>query len=845
MNQDRIVFTKGSNLQNLADVIREKIHSQAKMKVSQMSQKVKALTDSFRLNFDIRHTQPTPSQWVRPSAFPDLDSVAIDYDNDEEVVYLSYDNTRRTVAASGAWAGFTFVFTVAGASAKVERGSISNGVFTASHTLHSNVSENANKFYYVYDHYGDEASEYVVYRITCENGHFKLCQFAEIPAATAGTSVNIRAIGNCCVERRGNLPWLTTIASQQSGHHATFRWGTKALRYDATRIAKNSVLNSMFSAWSQCYMLEHIDFTGWAEQTSHWNVTNLSYAWHSCLSLKELSGIADWDVSNWKITTLAYTWYYCDSLVSMDLSKWDVGEWTTFDSLDSTWCICRNLQSTGTANWNTSKWKTRIVYRTWQDNYAMKQFECEGWDTSNWVVRFMQGTWQGCYNLRSLDLSRWDTSGWNLNDQNSFGSVWAYCYNLEHLDVSTWNTSNWNVTTMSQVWAYCYSLRELDLSSWDTSNWHVTNIMNCWINCYSLQTIKGIENWDTSNWAVTAIGATWQNCYMLQELDLHRWNTSKWSLTSIAGTFSNCWSLRSCNLSGWDVTNWTEMTSMTSCFSNCWSLESLDLSTWDVGAWTNKFVGFQSVWNNCYSLKTLNISNWNTTNWKLTSISSTWYYCYSLKSFPASNWVTTNWKLTTLAEAFHNCRSLETIDLHNWDTSNWAVTNITNLFSECFNARSINVGGWDTSKWKLTTMAGLCSNCVNLEEFDISHWDTSSFNLSSGSAVQSVFSGCHKLKTLKFGSFDFSNITNVGGFISGLERLENVDALTNLNVSISFAGSYCLTRESMLNIMRSLKQQDTAGAKTIIWSMPCYNQLSAEDRAVGTSKNWNVAQSLN
>ena len=55
----------------------------------------------------------------------------------------------------------------------------------ASHTLHSTVSENANKMYYAYDHYGDEASDYVVYKITCENGHFKLCEFADIHADTS------------------------------------------------------------------------------------------------------------------------------------------------------------------------------------------------------------------------------------------------------------------------------------------------------------------------------------------------------------------------------------------------------------------------------------------------------------------------------------------------------------------------------------------------------------------------------------------------------------------------------------------------------------------------------------
>lgn len=840
MSTDRLVFTHESNLQNLADVIREKTHSQATMKVSQMSQKVKTLTDAYRMNLDIIHTQPAPSAWVRPNGFPNLDSVAIDYVNDEEVVYLTYDNTRRTVAQSNAWAGFAFVFTVAGASAKIERGSISNGVFTASHALQSDVSANATTMYYAYDHYGDEVSDYVVYKITCDNGHFKLCEFAEIPATTAGTSVKIFSIDNCCVERRGNLPWLTTLATQTvANNRDACRWGTKVLRYDATRIAKNSTLISMSGAWSQCYMLEHIDFTGWSEQTSHWNVTNLSYAWNWCLSLKELSGIEDWNVSNWKNTSLAYTWYYCDSLISMDLSKWDVGEWTTFNSLESTWYCCRNLQQMGIANWDTSKWKTNTLVSTWCDNYMMRQFECERWDTSNWVVRSMQDTWRGCYNLKSFNLSCWNTSGWAVN---TLSSAWAYCYSLEHLDVSTWDTSNWNVSSLYSVWSYCYNLRELDLSNWDTSNWHVTSIYNTWKDCYSLQTIRGIENLDTSNWALTTTMNAWQNCYMLQELDLHLWNTSKWNPSNIANTFSSCWSLRSCNLSGWDVTNWTELTSMNKCFSNCWSLETLDLSTWNVGAWTNKFVDFSSVWEYCYSLKTLNIFNWNTTNWKLTGMSGTWQQCWSLKSFPASNWVTTNWKLTTLASAFYNCRSFEQIDLHNWDTSNWVVTNISKLFCNCYNTRSINTAGWDTSKWKVTTMENLCQFCAQLEEFDISHWDTSLFNFTNN-AVTGAFQGCHKLKTLNFGLLDFSKITNVNAFVTELERLENVDALTNLNVSISFAGSFCLTRQSMLNIMMSLKKQETANAKTIRWSLPSYNQLSADDRAVGVARNWNVTQS--
>lgn len=843
MPNDRLVFTHESNLQSLADVIREKIHSQATMKVSQMAQKVKTLTDAFRVKVDISHTQPVPSTWMRPSEFPNLDSIAIDYANDEEVVYLTYDNTRRTVAQSNAWAGFAFTFTATGATAVVARGSITNGVFTAKHTVQSGVSANASTTYYAYDYYGDEASDYVVYKITCNNGHFKMCEFADIPAATAGTSVKIRSLDNCCVERRGNLPWLTTIAAQSATvHAATYRWGTKVLRYDATRIAKNSTLISMSGAWSQCYMLEHIDFTGWAEQTSHWNVTSLGYAWHWCLSLKELSGIEGWNVSGWKNTTLAYTWYYCTNLVSMDLSGWDVSDWTTFNSLAYTWCCCRSLRSTGIANWDTSKWKTNSIVYAWGSNQMMEEFECENWDTSNWVVGSMANAWNGCYNLKSLDLSHWDTRGWTVTGSSSLIGVWSSCFNLEHLDVSTWDTSNWNVTTMASAWASCYNLRELDLSSWDTGNWHVTTIASAWQYCYSLQTIKGIENWDTSNWALTTTANAWNNCYMLQELDLHLWDTSKWKPTTIASMFSGCWSLRSCNLSGWDVTNWTTLTTMAGCFTSCWSLESLDLSTWNVGAWTDKFVTFSSVWQNCYSLKTLNISNWNTSNWALTTIASTWQGCWSLRSFPASNWVTTNWALTTLASTFMDCRSLETLDLHNWNTSKWAVTTLANTFQQCYNVKSINTAGWDTSKWKVTTMAYLCSSCLQLEEFDISHWDTSLFNF-TGNAVTYAFQSCHKLKTLKFGSLDFSKATSITSFITGLEMLENVDALTNLNVTISFAGSFCLTRQSMLNIMQSLKTQATANAKTITWSIPNYNQLSVDDRAVGEARKWKVSQS--
>ena len=73
---------------------------------------------------------PVIDEWVRPSTWPDLDSIQMA--NDFEGVYLTYDLSQFPVA--NPWIGFLLKFVDSSSTATVERGHLSNGTFVADAT---------------------------------------------------------------------------------------------------------------------------------------------------------------------------------------------------------------------------------------------------------------------------------------------------------------------------------------------------------------------------------------------------------------------------------------------------------------------------------------------------------------------------------------------------------------------------------------------------------------------------------------------------------------------------------------------------------------------------------------
>lgn len=615
-----LIFTNRSHYQAIANALRAKLKTNNVFTPAQMAPAIASIKQGGGIDIDI--ATGDSGSWTRPQQWPDLDEIPIDYANDEEVVYLTFDNTHSLIPQQNCWAAFYVAMGGGNATCTVERGTVSDGVFTASVTLTSDPQTNAGDTYgkYVYDYYGDDPSAYPVYRIT-PNGakHFQRLYFAQVPAAESGLSSAIHAAYLGCVERVGNLPYLNSLAAQGITVVATYRWGTNYLQRDATAVGKRSNMTSLYYAWSFCRSLRSLDLSRW--NTSGWVVTSLQATWQYCFFLKSLD-FSGWDTSGWKVSSLANTFQYCSSLKTLDLSHWNTGKWvpTTMASM----------------------------------------FAC-------------------CYALEEIDMTGWDTSGWKIN---SLASTWSYCYNLKSLDLSGWRTDGlWAVTTLASTWQDCYHLEELDLSDWDVSGWAVNTLSSTWNGC-RLMTSLDLTGWDTSGWAVTTLASTWANCNLLQSLDLSGLDVSAWPVTTIAGAWSGCWALKSLDLSGWDTSIWA-VTSIANTWYNCWSLTSLDdISGWDTSNWT--VTTMQYTWGYCYSLRSLDLSDWDTAKWKVTTIQYAWAYCYSLHEIDISDWDVSGWTgFVTIQYAFRQCRNCRSIKLGSLNLSGCNTTQMANLFEQC------------------------------------------------------------------------------------------------------------------------------------------------------------------
>ena len=368
----------------------------------------------------INHINPETGLWERPAGWPDITSLAnnIDYENNEQCAYFTYDLSKF----SKPWIGLYVRNPSTNSIWYLDRGHISNGVFVVDESF-SNRS--GTVFRQVLDISNGEIQ---LWRLTSD-AHIASYGFATNTTTSASNFTNTY---QPCVERSGNLPWITSIYGSTSTSSTSYNNTTIWLEQDSLAIGNNSNITSLSSAWSNCYSLQSLDLSNW--NTTNWAVINFSQTWYNCYSLQSLD-LSNWNTTNWQVTNLSNTWYGCYSLQSLNISNWN---------------------------------------------------------TTNWAVTSLLSTWAYCYSLQSLDLSNWNTTNWAVIN---FSQTWYNCYSLQSLDLSNWNTTNWAVTNLQNTWYYCYNLQSLDLSNWDTTNWAVTNLSNTWATCYNLRSLKGPEQW--------------------------------------------------------------------------------------------------------------------------------------------------------------------------------------------------------------------------------------------------------------------------------------------------------------------------------------------------------------
>ena len=535
-----IYTIKDQTLTGIADAVRELRHESGKMTPAQIEEKIRASKQGLPIHLEEKflHTNidPVTKKWVRPSEYPDLDSIYIA--ENEEVVYLTYD-LRKTPGYG--WIGVYVANTTNDTNFYVERGHLTNIVvevennqgdiiqqtrviFVADYTVtrQSTSATTATSPRYFRQDLDQANGQIQLWRVRSDNtiANFKFVA----RSATKAQNFNYRM--QPCVERVGQLGYITNLSSTSSG----------------TDYAIVGTSHSWCTGWLQ---RDKMILTGKASNTT------LGYSYLGAYSLQQCD-VSHWNTSNWVVTTLVGMFYNCYVLQNLDLSFL-----------------------------NTSKWTVNSMASMFYCDHALTKVDFSGWDTSKFAVTTLAYMFYQCESLEQpIGFSDFNTSNWAVT---TLTYMFFHVSSLRKLDLNNWDTNKWRVTTLSYMFYNCYNLQELHFSDWDTSLWAVTNLSYAFYGFYSLKHLE-IWNWDVSNWKVTTLAATFRVCMSLVEFDFSNWDTSNWAVTTLAGTFANCWSVDKIDLHYWDTSNWA-VTTMTEMFRYDRMLRQIDMSGWD----TTKF----------------------------------------------------------------------------------------------------------------------------------------------------------------------------------------------------------------------------------------------------------------
>ena len=472
-------------MQALADAVRGLDYKNETMTIGDMTDKLKNMKLGIKTSPIDDHIDAN-GKWVRPTEYPDLDS--IEYEEDEEVVYLTYD-LRKTPGYG--WIGLYVQNVTNNTYFSVERGHLENGVFVADYSVRhqSTNSTVATSPRYFREKLDEENGLVQLWRVKSEEhiANIKFC------CGTTTTAQNLNYRLQPCVERVGQLGYITSLASYADTNTTTHvttatntAWVTFWLEREKMRFTGKAACTSLTYAYYRAYSLQELDMSEW--HTAGWRVTNLSYMFSACYALRRLD-LSSWDTSEWAVTTMAYMFNACCSLEHIDFTGWDTSNWkpTTLTYMFSN---CTALVGLDLSSWDVSGWTTLTSLAYWfYCCYGLQYLKTEwGEDTADWGITTLQNTFRGCYTLRDTDFWDWNTSGWKVtNLTGTFASFWGY----KKIDLTHWDTSGWNVTTMTEMFRYNRCIDEVDMSTWDVNGWtNLTVLRYMFEDCGSLRIIK-------------------------------------------------------------------------------------------------------------------------------------------------------------------------------------------------------------------------------------------------------------------------------------------------------------------------------------------------------------------
>ncbi|MDF7663372.1 BspA family leucine-rich repeat surface protein [Bifidobacterium sp. ESL0763] len=373
--------------------------------------------------------------------------------------------------------------------------------------------------------------------------------------------------------------------------------------------------------------LTSIDLTGWgsgrtvpgaglpgSNANSKWKTgaeISMNEMFRNDTALTTIKGIGDWDTS--AVTDMGGMFealdsggsngdeetYQTPSLTSLDLSKWDVHNVTSFMQM-----FLNNPKLTTVG------------------------------DLSNWKIG---NVWQFTYMFSNTGItSLGNLSGWNVSNVHHFGGMFEDMPALVELQ----GIEQWNVGNAESLWSMFSgdsALTSLDLSGWDTGN--ASNMDEMFFDDYSLTEIKGIKDFKTGN--VTTMSWMFGNDHALTSLDLSGsgWDTEK--VTSMNGMFYDDYSLTEINgikdFKTGSVTDMSWMFGNSEDDADYSSLTELDLS--GSGWVTSNVENMYSMFDHQELLSEIKgIEDWDVS--KVTDTAYMFNWDFALDHIDISNWDT-------------------------------------------------------------------------------------------------------------------------------------------------------------------------------------------------------------
>lgn len=611
--------------------------------------------------------------WTRPINWPNLDSLNLSFTGNDDFIYMTY----RTGHIDDFFA-FKIELVNTNNPATLAFGNIINGVFTPNANETYTINSNGN-YYYYFDSKAEGyiviklTGQFKTFRLIGATSANNTPNDGTYIGLQQHLLERIAYVPNIINFYATNEYWGTyDLEREKIGNNTG---AACKIIYDMyTRCYSLQELDlSAFNITSQVTSLSETFFCCTRLKTlnlSHWNVSNITNygsTFSNCQSLQTLN-ISNWNVSN-SALSMGSTWYNCFSLSTINgLNNFSN---KIVKTLTSTFYSCRSLKDLSVIKgWDTSQ--ATSGYCIFYGCMSIEQLDLSSWNINNFTRT--DNMFSQCFSLKEIKFPTGLTK--NLT---TITSMFNCCYDLQYIDVSWLKMDGGTCVSIANLFYNCRSITQLNIpNNWNLSALNNTNYSHyqVFVNCYSLKTITGITNWDFRSSTTQSAASMFSGCHSLENLDISGW---KLNSTTYASFFSNCHSLKTINISGFDFTNCTSVASMFSnCYSlttlicpstyntskitttasmfyGCASLVSIPInfSLWDM----TKITTMADMFAYCYSLKSINLNNLTLS--ACTTIATMFNYDYSLEEIQWDNWTIPKLTSTSPGRLLGDCWSLK------------------------------------------------------------------------------------------------------------------------------------------------------------------------------------------